>query len=466
MKQPPATDLIAADRLERRFADAKPTYADGEAVGEANRCLYCHDAPCVEACPTGIDIPSFIRKIATGNLRGSARSILSANLLGYSCARVCPVEVLCVGACVYNDWHRYPPIQIGRLQRYAVEKTLDAGRGAALFTRAPATGKQVACVGSGPASLAVAGYLAIEGVAVTLFEKRPLAGGLNTTGVAPYKMQVEGSLAEVEFIRSLGVAIKNGVEVGRDVTPAELVRDYDAVFLGVGLGADSRLNAPGEDGPGVVGATAWIERLKLEPGFALAGVERALVVGGGNTAIDAARELARLGVPEVSMVYRRTAAEMPGYAHESELARKEGVRLLEHAVPKEFVRGAGGKLVALRLADGRELAADLVVLGIGQAKLRDLIAQFPGVAVDEKGRVVVEPATGRTGNPKVFAGGDTLGGELVVTAVQEGKRAARGICAALGVAVRADSPMRAGHVSAAVRLGVPRRAPIVRAHTG
>lgn len=207
--------LIAADRLERRLPDAKPTYEDGEAVGEANRCLYCHDAPCVTACPTGIDIPGFIRKISTGNLRGSARTILSANLLGYSCARVCPVEVLCVGACVYNDWHRYPPIQIGRLQRYAVEKTLDAGRGAALFANAPPTGKKVACVGSGPASLALAGYLALEGVAVTIFERRAVAGGLNTTGVAPYKMHVDGSFAEVGFIRSLGVTIRTGVEVGQ-----------------------------------------------------------------------------------------------------------------------------------------------------------------------------------------------------------------------------------------------------------
>ena len=437
--------LIPADRLERHLPDAKPTYADGEAVGEANRCLYCHDAPCVNACPTGIDIPGFIRKIATGNLRGSARTILSANLLGYSCARVCPVEVLCVGACVYNDWHRYPPIQIGRLQRYAVEKTLDAGRGATLLARAPATGKKVACVGSGPASLAVAGYLALEGVATTVFEKRAVAGGLNTTGVAPYKMHVEGSFAEVDFIRSLGVVIRTGAEVGRDVAAADLMRDFDAVFLGLGLGADSRLNVPGEDGPGVVGATAWIERLKLEPGFALSGIQRALVVGGGNTAIDAARELARLGVPDVAMVYRRTAAEMPGYAHGLELARKEGVRLVERAVPKEFVHAGGGKLTALRLVDGRELPADLVVLGIGQGKLRDAISGFAGVVLDEKGLVVVDPGTGRTGNPKVFAGGDALGGELVVTAVQEGKRAARGICAALGVTVRPDSPMRAGH---------------------
>ncbi len=439
------SQVFLADRLEQTFLDAKPTYEAGEAVAEANRCLYCHDAPCAKACPTGIDIPRFIRKISTGNVRGSARAILSANLLGYSCARVCPVEVLCVGACVFNDWHKFPPIQIGRLQRYAVETVFDAGQAASLLPKAPAGGKKVACVGGGPASLAAAGYLALEGVAVTVFERRALSGGLNTSGVAPYKMHVEGSLAEVEFIRSLGVEIRDGAEVGRDVKPADLLRDYDAVFLGVGLGADARLGIPGEDGPGVGGATAWIGRMKLEPGFRVAGVARALVIGGGNTAIDAARELARLGVPEVTIVYRRTAAEMPGYKHELDAARREGVRLLERAVPKAFARDASGTLRGLALQDGRELPADLALLAIGQAKRRELAAQFPGVALDDRGRVVVDPATGRTGNPKVFAGGDVLGGELVVTAAQEAKRAARAICAAIGVGARPESPMNAGH---------------------
>lgn len=437
-------NLIPIDRLERSLADLKPTYLPGEAVAEANRCLYCHGAPCVEACPTGIDIPGFIRKIATDNLRGSAKTILSANLLGYSCARVCPVEVLCVGACVYNEWHR-APIQIGRLQRYAVEQALTHPNGAPLFTRAPANGRKAACVGAGPASLAVAGYLALEGFEVTVFEKRPVPGGLNSTGVAPYKMHVPGALLEVGFIQSLGVAVKTGVEVGRDVQAADLLRDHDAVFLGTGLGADARLGIPGEDGPGVLGATAWIERMKLEPGFTLAGVGRALVIGGGNTAIDAARELARLGVPDVRMVYRRTAAEMPGYAHEMEHARHEGVQLVEKAVPREFVR-AGGTLAALRLEDGREFPADLVVLGIGQARLRQTLEQFPGVALDDKGRVVVDPTTGRTGNPKVYAGGDAVsGGQEVVNAAQEGKVAARAICAALGVKVRVDAALHAGH---------------------
>ena len=436
--------LLPADR---HVPDVKPLYGAGEAVAEANRCLYCHDAPCVVACPTGIDVPGFIRKIATGNVRGSAHTILSANLLGYSCARVCPVEVLCVGACVYNVWDRYPPIQIGRLQRYATETVMTQGPAAKLFTPAPPAGKKVACVGGGPASLATAGYLALEGVDVTVFEARNLAGGLNTTGVAPYKMHVEGSLMEVEFIRSLGVKLREGVTVGRDVAVRDLMRDHDAVFLGVGLGADAGLEIPEEQGPGVEGATAWIERMKLEPGYALPGVSTALVLGGGNTAIDVARELTRLGVPEVKLVYRRTEAQMPGYRHEMEAARREGVQLLERAVPRAFMRDGDGKLLALELQDGRVLAADLVVLAIGQARQRDLLAQFPGVELDPKGQVIVDPATGRTGNPKVFAGGDAVsGGQEVVNAAQEGKRAARAMCAAMGVKVRIDSPMKAGHL--------------------
>jgi glutamate synthase (NADPH/NADH) small chain len=400
----------------------------------------------VTACPTGIDIPGFIRKIATGNVRGSARTILSANLLGYSCARVCPVEVLCVGACVYNEWHRNPPIQIGRLQRYAVESVLAARGGATLFTKAPRSGKRVACVGAGPASLAAAGYLALEGVEVTLFEKRKLAGGLNTTGVAPYKMHVEGSLLEVEFVRSLGVNIREGVEVGKDVSPADLVRDHDAVFLGIGLGTDASLGLPNETGPGVVGATAWIERMKLDPKFSLDGVRRAIVIGGGNTAIDAVRALARLGVPEVTLAYRRTVAEMPGYRHELDLALREGARAIEKAIPQGFLRDSAGRLTALQLQNGQELPADLVVLAIGQARLREVAAAFPGVALDPKGLVIADPGTGQTGNPKVYVGGDALsGGELVVTAAQEGKRAARAIARALGLKIRVDAPLTAGH---------------------
>ncbi len=443
MSATPDVKLLPGGRLESNLADLKPLYSDGEAIAEANRCLYCHDAPCVTACPTGIDIPTFIRKIGAENVRGSARTILSANLLGYSCARVCPVEVLCAGACVYNAWQR-TPIAIGRLQRYATETLVASGGAAKLLPKAPANGKRVACVGAGPASLACAGYLALEGCGVTVYEKRGVAGGLNVTGVAPYKMHAEAGAAEVEFIRSLGVKIETGVEVGTDLMPARLLQDHDAVFLGCGLGADSPLDIPGAQGGGVVGAVGWIERMKLETGFRLAGVEHAVVIGGGNTAIDAARELARLGVRDVAMLYRRTEADMSGYAHELEHARSEGVRLVERATPAAFVRD-GGALKGVRLADSREFPCELAVLAIGQGSLGSLARSFPGATTDGKGRVEVEASTGRTANPKLWVGGDAAGGELVVTAVQDGKRAARSIAKALGLAERSDAPLRAGH---------------------
>ncbi len=442
----PTPPPLPEDRLERALPDAKPLFTRAEAVVEANRCLYCHDAPCIAACPTGIDVPTFIRRIANDDVNGAARTILSANVLGYSCARVCPVEVLCEGACVYNAWHRDPPILIGRLQRYATESALRAGRSGALLSRAPANGRRVACVGAGPASLACAAYLTLEGVAVTIYEQRPRAGGLNTSGVAPYKMPAEDALAEVEFVRSLGVEIRTGVEVVPGPTAEALVREFDAVFLGPGLGADTKLGVPGEDGPGVLGAVDWIERMKLRAGEQLAGVQRAIVIGGGNTAIDVARELAGLGVPSVTMLYRRSTKDMSGYTHELEHARLEGVVLAEKAVPVRFERDDRGALTGVALQSGETHRCDFAVVAIGQARLRRIADCFPGVRLDERGSLVADAKTGATGHPKVFAGGDAMrGGELVVTAVQDGKRAARGICAALGIEIRTGSPMRAGH---------------------
>ena len=429
------TYAAPTERLESRLPDGKPPYSDAEARAEAERCLYCHDAPCVKACPTSIDIPRFIQQIATGDGLGAARTIMSSNILGYSCARVCPVEVLCVGDCVYNPWHK-PPIQIGKLQRWATEGALavEALGGRRVFTpRTAEKRRRVALIGAGPASLACAAYLALEGHEAVVFERGALPGGLNTTGVAPYKLHTEDSLREVDYVRSLGVEIRTGVEVGRDVSPESLASDWDAVFLGLGLGDDTRTGVAGEDGPGVVGATAFIARLKNEPGFGVDGVRRALVVGGGNTAIDVARELAKLGVPDVAMVYRRTAADMSGYAHEMAAARQEGVRLVERAQPAAVVRGADGGLTGLRVAtpEGeRELPADLVVLAIGQSKLRSLASSFPGVELDKRGCVVVDPRTKRTGHAKVYAGGDCVnGGKEVVNAVADGRDAARAMTA-------------------------------------
>lgn len=442
---------LPQDRLENELADKKPLYTQAEAKAEADRCLYCSDAPCIKACPTEIDIPTFIKKIASGNVRGSARTIFEQNLLGYSCARVCPVEVLCQGSCVYTGWGR-DPIQIGRLQRFATETATQRGSAPVLAKRVNVgtSKKRVACIGGGPASLAFAGYLALEGHEAVVFEKRAYSGGLNTTGIAPYKLHADDALHEVEWVEGFGVDVQTGVEVGHDDGPGrisakKLLDTYDAVFIGVGLGADSRLGIPGEDGPGVFGATEWIEQMKLEMTKAhreeIAG-KRVLVVGGGNTAIDVARECALLGAADVAMAYRRGVPEMSGYAHEMAGGRKEGVRLVGHVQPVAFVRDANHKLTALRVAktdaDAKpipgtehELPCDMVALAIGQSKLRDIAKELPGVELDKRGCVVVaDVATCVTGNPKVFAGGDCInGGKEVVNAVADGRNAARALLA-------------------------------------
>jgi glutamate synthase (NADPH/NADH) small chain len=433
-------------RLEERFEDKNPPYGDAEAVAEANRCLYCVDAPCIKACPTEIDIPSFIRKISTGNVKGAARTILSQNLLGKSCGQVCPVEVLCAGACVYNEWER-EPIRIGRLQRYAVETAI--AKAPAIFQAKPQTGKRIALIGAGPASLAAAGWLALEGHEAVIYERKELPGGLNTLGIAPYKMKVEDSLAEISWVLSLGnIELFPGVEVvseasgGRgQITAGELLEKHDAVFLGLGLGADSRLGLPDEDGEGVVGATHLIERLKADASLRLDGVKRALVVGGGNTAIDIAHELSLLGI-DTTMVYRGSAADMSAYEHEMLHGKADGVKVATDRLPVSVVRDEKGKIRGLRVARAEnkrpvpgteeELPADLVVLAVGQNRATAIASAFPGVELDGRGRVVVDAKTGRTGHPRVWSGGDCVnGGKEVVNAVAEARVAAQSINAFL-----------------------------------
>jgi glutamate synthase (NADPH/NADH) small chain len=436
----------AEPRAEIHFPDHKPRFTRAQAITEANRCLYCHDAPCVQACPTEIDIPEFIRRIATDNVRGAARTIFEANILGMSCARVCPVEVLCVGRCVYQH-EDMPPVQIGRLQRYATDIAYD--RGWRFFTPGAASGRRVALVGAGPASLACAHELRRLGHAVTIYEKRSLPGGLNTTGVAPYKMGAEPALREVAWVtEGMDIPIRTGVEVGRDIAWQDLVDEHDAVFLGAGLGPDSRLGVPGEELQGVWGGVQFVEAMKCGQDLGLDGVRQAIVIGGGNTSIDVVRELRELHVPEVRLSYRRGEAQMPGYAHEWAWARQEGVEGLFWRSPVAL-HGEGGRVVAIEFAtmeavggEGRgqrlsevpggrhRVPAQLVIVATGQGRLEEALA--PLSLQWSQGRPVTDD-DGRTTHSKVWAGGDLRnGGKEVVNAAAEGKRAARSMHAVWG----------------------------------
>jgi dihydropyrimidine dehydrogenase (NAD+) subunit PreT len=360
-------------------------------------------------------------------------------VLGLSCARVCPVDVLCAGACVLSLQYR-PPIEIGRLQRYATEPFV----GTSFFGRplAKRTGRKIALVGAGPASLACAFHLVGLGHEPVIFEKRAVPGGLNLFGIAPYKMHADDCLRETEWILSSGIELKTGVEIGKDVACERLVTEYDAVFVGVGMGKDSSLGIPGEHVPGVLSAIEMIERIKLDASLRLDGLESAAVIGGGNTATDVARELAHLGVADVSILYRRTELEMPGYAHELKAARAAGVRFIEKTLPVRMLEEKG-RLKGLVVARAekahpipgteREFEAQMVVVAIGQAGEAGVVSKFPGVKCDSNGRVIVDEKTGRTGNPRVFAGGDCInGGKEVVNAVADGKRAAIEIDKTLG----------------------------------
>lgn len=420
------------DRAECAFGDYKQAYTPSQAAVEANRCLFCSDAPCVKACPTHIEIPQFIRKIATGNLKGAARTIFDANILGMSCARVCPVETLCVGDCVLNAMG-VPPVQIGKLQRHATDHAYEEGW--RFFEAGPPTGKSVGLLGGGPASLAAAHELRRHGHACTIYEKRPLLGGLNTTGIAPYKMRADRSVAEADWVLGIGgVEVKTGVTIGTDVSLEQLEKQHDALFVGLGLGPDTRLGVPGEALAGVHGAVDYIERLKLARPD-LGAVRRALVIGGGNTAIDGVRELLGLGVPEVTMIYRGKESAMPGYAHEWAAARLAGARAVFQALPVAF-EGEGhvkrARIVrtddAKKPIDGSEFEAecDLVLLAIGQKKLGEMLQGLAGISVD-RGRIVVDEH-GFTGRKGWYAGGDCAnGGTEVVNAAAEGKLAALAI---------------------------------------
>lgn len=436
----PISPRLGPEAAAASMADFKPPYTPQEALIEANRCLFCFDAPCIQACPTGIDIPSFIKKIANGNPTGAARAILSANILGASCARVCPTSVLCEGACVVLD-REGDPVKIGRLQRYATDHVAE-NKISVLKAPAQKSGKRIAIIGGGPAGLGCAAELAQLGHSPVVFEKKSQAGGLNTYGIAYYKMAPQVSLDEVEMIKSLGVEFRCGVEVGKDITVAQLEKEFDAIFVAIGLSGSPKLGIPGEDLPEVVDALKFIEELHSKPLHQVAVGERVAVIGGGNTAIDAVTQAKRLGARDAAIIYRRSQADMSAYEFEQELAGTDGARFMFNVLPVE-VLSSGGHVTGLKLArttsangkvqtiPGSEFVEsfDMVIKAIGEEKQAGLLKKlFPALELDNRGVVVRNADTGQTNLPKVFTGGDCAnGGREVVNAVAEGKKAARGI---------------------------------------
>ena len=415
--------------IAERFPDLHPPFTPQEALVEANRCLNCFDAPCTAACPTHIDVPRFIKKIATGNLHGSAQTILDANVLGASCSRVCPVNVLCEGACVMN--HRNErPIEIGRLQRFAMD-AFHARRGKLRKEVQGTRPGRIACIGAGPASLACAAELAQQGFSVALFERRPLPGGLNTYGVAEYKLPPWASLREIELIEELGVKFRFGAEIDA-ANLEELEGEFDLIFIGVGLGAGHGLRIPGADHSGVMDALEFIAAYKSAKITSAGG--RIAVIGAGNTAIDAGNAAQRLGAEEVSIIYRRKPENMSAFDFEYQHAKLEGVHFLWQTLPVRVI--ADGEMLeflectrvddALRPVAGSQflLPCDLILTAIGQSPLLELLEKLKDVTL-AAGRVVVDRRTGQTTNPRYFAGGDCVnGGREVVDAVADGKRAA------------------------------------------
>ena len=425
----------------QNFSDIHPPFETRDAaLVEANRCLFCYDAPCTKSCPTGINVPKFIKQISTDNLKGSAHTIFESNIMGGGCSKVCPVEKLCEGACVFNLMDE-KPIAIAKLQRYPTEKAIREKW--PLFTRKPATGKKVAVIGAGPAGLSCAHILSREGIDVTIYEKEAKGGGLMTYGIAAYKVTPAFCEDEVNYILSLGgISIQYGMELGRSIRLERLQQEYDAVYLGFGVGLARQLQIPGEDLAGVVDAIGFIYDIRSNGYPAVPVGDNVAVIGMGMTAIDAATQARRLGAKAVTLVYRRTQEEMPCTETELNIAKLDGCQILWLAAPKEIIGKEGSvtqlicSVMQLGAPDGSgrrypvdtgetvTLDVDMVIKAAGQMPFENLVETM--AITNDRGRLVV---TGNVTNiPGVFAGGDCVnGGKEVVDAVQAGKDGAAAI---------------------------------------
>jgi dihydropyrimidine dehydrogenase (NAD+) subunit PreT len=439
---------LSKEVLEESFSDIHPPFKHDEgAIIEANRCINCYDAPCTKLCPSKIDVPQFIRQISSGNLKGSARTIFFSNIMGAGCSKVCPVEKLCEGACVFNLL-KERPVPIARLQRYITEKALKENW--KLFERKASAGKKVAVVGAGPAGLACAHALSLEGVDVTIFEKEELAGGLMTYGIAAYKVTPEFCREEVDYIPSLGgIELKVKKELGKDLTLGELREKFDAVFLGIGVGPTRLLDIPGEELEGVVDAISFIYNLRTNDYSKIAVGDKVAVIGMGMTAIDAATQSKRLGATEVAMIYRRSKNEKPCTDAQLNLALLDGCSIIWLASPKEIIGENGWvkKLVCNKMKLGEPdlsgrrapvetgetfiLEVDMIIKATGQMPFEDLMSNSS--IRNRDGKILINE-NAETSFPGVFAGGDAVsGGKEVVNAVQDGKIGAKAILEYLGI---------------------------------
>ncbi len=438
---------LSQQQYDKNFSDIHPPFETTDAaLVEANRCLFCYDAPCMKSCPTGIDVPKFIKQIATENIKGSAHTIFSSNIMGAGCSKVCPVEKLCEGACVYNLMEE-EPIHIARLQRYSTERAME--KNWQLFKRKTSTGKKVAVVGAGPAGLSCAHVLSREGIDVTIYEKESKGGGLMTYGIAAYKVTPQFCEDEVNYILGIGgIEIKYNQELGKDFSLAQLKKDFDAVYLGIGVGVARRLDIPGEKLEGVVDAIQFIYDIRAN-GYPTVSVgDKVAVIGMGMTAIDAATQAKRLGAKEVTLVYRRTEAEKPCTDVELDIAKLDGCEIIWLAAPVK-VKGSEGKVKQLVCsvmklgepdASGRRspidtgetfaLNVDMVIKAAGQVPFEKLVNKFK--IQNSKGKINIKDSA--TNIPGVFAGGDCVnGGKEVVDAVQAGKDGAFSILSYLGI---------------------------------